>query len=287
VTARGAFAAVALLASSGLWAAPAAKPQRIVSLSVAADEILVEIVQPERIVAATAAGDEEAHSYAAGRLPRSTPRFRKADLERLLALRPDLVIVSEYTDADFLYLLERSGLRWHRMVGLSSLAGLRKALVDLGEAVGEPEASARLALAFDARLAEVSRRTAGAARPRVLYWSNAYTAGADSAIGALIECGGAVNVGHELGLSGLALLGAERAFVAAPDAVLVSGAADAAALRAHPLMGRLRAVREGRVIDMPHRVLVTLSHHAADSCAQLAAAFHPGRFPADAPGAWR
>jgi iron complex transport system substrate-binding protein len=253
------------------------KPQRIASLSVTADEILVEIVPAERIVAATAAGDEKEHSYAAGRLPRSIPRFRRADLERLLSLTPDLVVVSEYTDADFLRVLQRSGLRCHRMRGLTSLAGFRQAILDLGTAVGEPAAAVHLVAAYDARLEEVARRLAGAPRPRVLYWSNPYTVGDGSAIGALIECGCAVNVGRELGLTGLQPLGAERAFVADPDIVLVSGAADVAGLRAHPLLRSLRAVQEGRVVDVPHRALVTLSQHAAESCAMLAAAFHPRR----------
>jgi hypothetical protein len=33
------------------------------------------------------------------------------------------------------------------------------------------------------------------------------------------------------------------------------------------------------VIEMPTRLLVALSHHAATSCEFLAAALHPDRFP--------
>ncbi len=279
---RGALTLLLLLlpaSASSVAATPPPVPQRIASLSVTADEILVELVPPSRIVAATAAGDEPEHSYAAGRLPRGLPRFRQADLERLVALRPDLVIVSEYTDADFLRLLERSGLRAQRLTGLTSLAGARQAILDLGAVVGAPEAAARLVADFDTRLADVKRHLAGAPQPRVLYWSNPYSVGADTAIGALIECAGARNVGAERGLKGLAPLGIERAFVSDPDVVLVSGATDAAALRTHPLLSQLRAVREGHVADIPHRVLVTLSQHMADSCATIAAALHPDRFP--------
>jgi hypothetical protein len=46
------------------------------------------------------------------------------------------VVVSEYTDADFLDLIARSGMRYHRMRGLSSLDGVRAAILDLGAAVG-------------------------------------------------------------------------------------------------------------------------------------------------------
>jgi iron complex transport system substrate-binding protein len=259
-------------------AAPVAPPRRVASLNLTADEVLVDILPVERLVAVTAAADEAGMSNIVGRVPRSVARFPRADLERLLALRPDLVVVSDYTDADFLKALERSGLRFHRMTGLDSVAGFRRAIVDLGRAVGAEGAADRLARAFAARLAELERRLAGAERPRVLYWSSPFTAGEDTAIGALIACGGARNAARELGISGLAPLGAERAFVSDPDIVLVGAVpGEADALRAHPLLSKLRAVRAGRIVEARTELLVTMSHHAAESCWALAAAFHPDR----------
>jgi hypothetical protein len=49
------------------------------------------------------------------------------------------------------------------------------------------------------------------------------------------------------------------------------------ALKSDPLLSRMRALREGRVVEMPTELLVTVSHHAADACRQLAARLHPGR----------
>ena len=124
---------------------------RVASLNLTADELLVEMLPPERLVAVTRWADDADMSNVAGRVPAAAVRLPRADLERLVALRPDLVVVSEYTDADFLRLVEKSGLRHHRMSGLDSLAGIRAAILDLGRAVGTPEAAARLAARFDAR----------------------------------------------------------------------------------------------------------------------------------------
>ena len=66
--------------------------------------------------------------------------------------------------------------------------------------------------AHEAALRDLARRLEGASRPRVLYWANPHTAGADTAIGALIEAAGAENVGKTLGLKGIVPLGSERAF---------------------------------------------------------------------------
>lgn len=276
----------AWLALSTLWLAGAAAvsadpPRRIASLNLAADEILAELVPPERLVAVTHASDDPLSSMLATPFPEDIPRFFRADMERLLALEPDLVIISEYTDADFVRLLEDSGLRHHRMGGLSTHEGIRAALIELGEVVGEGEGGRRLVAAFDARLAGIRDRLSGAERRRVLYWSDPYTAGAGTAIGSLIECAGGSNVAAELGLEGVLPLGAERAFVADPDVFLLGRfGEEASSLSDHPLLSRSRAVREGHVVALPTPLLVTLSHHAAAACETLAARLHPERFAA-------
>lgn len=280
---RVALAASVLAAASLSWAEP---PRRVASLNLTADELLVEMLPPERLVAVTRWADDPEMSNVAGRVPGAAVRMPRADLERLVALRPDLVVVSEYTDADFLRLLEKSGLRHHRMGGLDTLAGIRAAIVDLGRAVGAENASARLVTRYDAILAELWRRLADDPRPRVLYWGNPHTAGAGTAIGSLVEAGGGTNVGRELGLQGIVPLAGEKAFDADPDAFLVAqGSGAAAALRRHPLLSRTRAVREGRVLEMPNRLLVALSDHAAESAWWIASRLHPARVTEAAPPA--
>ena len=270
--------------ASALSAAPGGKPVRIASLNLAADEVLAEILPLERLVGVTALVDEKGTSNALGRVPPSVPRFPKADLERLLSVRPDLVIVSEYTDADFLKLLEQSGVRHHRMKGLASLPGIRQAVLDLGDAVGEPEGARRLVARFDATLAALDARLRGAARPRVLYWAGGLTAGGGTAIGSLVECGGAINVGAQMGLTGIEPVGAERAYATAPDRILVGeGWESAQALQRHPLLSKLDAIREGRLVTMPTELLVALNHHSAEACWDLAHRLHPDRVPAQVP----
>jgi iron complex transport system substrate-binding protein len=259
-------------------------PQRVASLNLAADEVLVEILPPQRLVAVTSFADQAGTSNVVGRAPRSAARFPRADVERLLSLRPDLVVISQYTDADVQRQLERAGVRLHRMQGLESMDGFRSAVLELGRAVGEDEGARRLVARYDATLAEVSRRLQGAPRPRMLYWANPMTSGQGTAIGALVECAGASNVGRELGLTGIVPLGAERAFVADPDVVLIGrwpGARES--LTTHPLLSRMRAVREARIVELPTELLVALNHHAARSCWTLAHALHPDRVPAQGP----
>jgi iron complex transport system substrate-binding protein len=281
VTRRLLLLAVALLVTRGA-AAEAAAPRRVASMNLTSDEVLVEILPAGRLVAVTRFADEKGTSNILGRVPPDVARFPRADLERLVALKPDLVVVSQFTVADVLRQIEQSGIRWHRIEGLESLAGIRESILALGRVVGEEAAARALAAQYDARLAALGRLLQGARRPRVLYWATPYTAGANSTIGAIIEGGGGENVGRTLGLEGIAPLGAERAFLADPDVVLVGESFESVdSLRQHPLLGKLRAVREGHVVSMPGELLVTLSHHAAESCWYLASKLHPTRVSAD------
>src|SRR5258708_21092092 len=199
-----------LLAAAGLRAAPApapsagpkAPPRRIASLNLTADEVLVEILPTDRLVAVTAASDDVGTSNVVGRVPPTVARFRKADLERLVALAPDLVVVSEYTDPDFLSLLQRSGLRYHRMEALRSLAGNRQAILDLGAAVGARAGAEKLVVRYDALLADLAARLRGVTRPRVMYWAGGMTAGGDTAIGPLIDSAGAPHARARIGGAG-------------------------------------------------------------------------------------
>jgi iron complex transport system substrate-binding protein len=285
------LAATAGLATASVEAraapALAPKPQRVASINLSADEVLVELLPPGRLVSVTRWADTTGTSNVVGRVPAGVHRFAKADLEQLIALRPDLVVVSEYTDADFMKQLERSGLRVHRMRGLSTIAGVRGAILDLGRAIGEDAAARRMVAEFDGKLSELDRRLAGARKPRVLYWSGNMTAGGDTAIGALVEAAGGRNVGRELGIVGIAPPGEERAFVANPDVVLIGtwpGVREG--LEQHALFSRWSAVREGRIVTLPTELLVALSQFTADAVWTLAHELHPDRVP-KAPGASR
>jgi len=275
---------VAILTLASAAILKAAPPTRVASMNLSADEVLVEILPPGRLVSVTRWADARGTSNIVGRVPANVFRFQKADMERLVALQPDLVVVSEYTDADFLKLIERSGLRYHRMQGLGSVAGVRAAILDLGRAVGASSEAERLVARYDATLADLARRLAGVEKKRVLYWSGGMTAGADTAIGSLIETAGGVNVGRELGLTGIAPPGGERAFVSDPDAILVGTWPRAVeSVKEDPLLSKLRAVRQRHIVVMPDELLVALSQYTADACWDLAARLHPDRVPVRRP----
>ena len=274
---RGLLLAAGVLLASRLSAAET-PPARIASLNLGADEILVELVGTDRLVMVTTFADDPEMSNIVGRVPPGIPRVTRAKMERLVELRPDLVVVSEFTEADFLHLLTTSKMKYHR-VQMPSLDAVEAAITELGKAVGAEAAAGALAEEHRRRLSDLDRRLAGARRPRVLYWMEPYTAGRATVMHDILERAGAKNLAAELGITGFAPLPAERAFAADPDWIVVRKEGSArAALLAHPMLSRLAAVRDGRIVEVPGRYLSTLTHHTASTAETIARALHPDRF---------
>jgi iron complex transport system substrate-binding protein len=224
--------------------------------------------------------DSAGISNVAGRYPASIPRVR-SDLERIIALRPDLVCVASYNTADFLDLLGKSKLPVFKHEDTNSLAGVMKALTALGERVGAQARAKRAVADMTQRLNDLQAALASvSARPKVLYWSDGWTAGGRTTIGEMIERAGGVNVAAEV--EGMKEISVERALASDPDVLLlVSWQADrpATAEDLPPTLRTLRAVREGRVVSVEGRYLSAVSQFAVDGAERLARKLHPECFP--------
>ena len=88
------------------------------------------------------------------------------DLERILALRPDLV-VTYATQVDLQQQLERAKVPIFNY-SHAGLPDVMQTMRQLGARVGRPQEADKVALEVEAALAEIRRRTAERPRPRVL-----------------------------------------------------------------------------------------------------------------------
>jgi iron complex transport system substrate-binding protein len=152
------LASLTLVAGAG----PQDGPQRIVSLIPATTEMLFAIGAGGRIVGVS--------NY--DRYPPDVERLQRVgglldpNVERLLALKPDLVIVYD-TQTDLKRQLERANVPMfhyaHR--GLPDILSTMRAL---GERIGAKSAADAAATRIEQRLAAVKARVAGRPRPKTL-----------------------------------------------------------------------------------------------------------------------
>lgn len=257
------------------------RPQRICSVNLAADEMLAELVDCKRLVGVCAYVDDAMLSNASGVYPPEVARVR-ADLERIVSLRPDLVCVNPYNSADFLDLLHRSGLPVFRYDAITSIEGIEGCILELGRRVGAADRAEAVVRSMRTRLDAIAATVVNIQKkPRVFYWAASWTAGKGSTIGEIIERAGGINAGAGRGRTGMYELSVEQMIDVDPDVLLLDARdslADLPGRELPPQVRSMRAVREGRVVYVPGRALTALSQHVVLGVEILASELHPGLF---------
>jgi iron complex transport system substrate-binding protein len=243
-----------------------APPRRIVSITLGADEMLLDLVSPERIVGVTPFIDSPGMSPVSARAPRGAARVT-AEPEALLALAPDIVFASAYTRAEALSVLSGAGIP---VIGSGSHATfdeILQAVTTIGDAVGEPDRARAMVTEARARIAGVTSRPRGR-RPRVLLWDGGYTYGKGTLEDEMVRLAGGINVAAGAGLTGPVELTEEGALGLEPDVVIVATDGDSLQLNVpdllgkRPIWGAVAAVRRGDVFGVPRVWIGSVSHHA-------------------------
>ena len=137
-------------------------PTRIISLIPAVSEMLFAIGAGRQVVAVSSFDDYPPEVL---KLPR-VGALLDPDLERILSLRPDLVIVYE-SQVDLRRQLERATIPMF-VYKHASLADVGATIRQLGTRIGRDEDAGALVRQIDEKLADIQRRVAGRPRPRTL-----------------------------------------------------------------------------------------------------------------------
>ncbi|MET0291215.1 MAG: ABC transporter substrate-binding protein [Steroidobacteraceae bacterium] len=182
-----------LLVSLAASAADTA-PRRIVSLNLCVDQLLLELVSPERIASITwlsrSEGDESLMPLAR-RLP-----INHGGAEEVLAARPDLVIAGRFTTSTTRALLRRAGIPLLEVDPAQDWEGIRSVTRVIAEAVHETVRAETLLAQMDATLIALERH-----RPevpiRVIGWAGGANdvPGTDTLFNTLLVSAGGINVG--------------------------------------------------------------------------------------------
>lgn len=218
-------------------------PQHIVSLAPSVTEVLFAVGAGGKVAGDTVYCD---WPPAARTLPHVGGPITP-NAEKILALRPDLIILADQTlpraQADAL------AARWRTPVYVTAAAtygGVEKNIADLGALAGSPKATADTLARMRTAQAAVGRAVSGRPRPRVfvVVWDKPLmTAGGGSFIGDLIRLAGGANVAERMGES-YPSYSPERLLREQPDIVLTGVNRKALTF---PGAGALRAVRSRHV----------------------------------------
>ena len=275
-----------------------APPQRIVSGILAGDEMLAELVKPARLVGVTHLADAPGISNVAGHYPKSIARIQ-AEVETMLALRPDLVLVSTHTNAITVRLLMRAGVAVARFAAFDSFAQIADNIHTLGEIVGAPARAAAVVANMQSRLTAIQQQVAGRPRPRVLYYSlsgntggpgsryyslSGNTGGPGSLTDEMVQLAGGYNVIRDTGITGYRRITPELAITLQPEVILMSGwsggegEATTKLLREDPAWQRVPAIQRNRVYALRGGWVTSGSQFRVAGVAAVAELLHPEAF---------
>ncbi|WP_375688261.1 cobalamin-binding protein [Pseudooceanicola sp. LIPI14-2-Ac024] len=234
-------------------------PERIVCLTEETVETLYLLGQEHRIVGVSG------YAVRPKRVRQEKPRvsaFTSADIPKIMALDPDLVLTFSDLQADIAAALLREGVS---VIGTNQrdIAGILAMIRMLGALTGRAEAAERLAAGFEARLTEVALRAEGRTRPVVYFeeWDAPMISGIRW-VSELVTIAGGQEAFPDLALQQGAkdrIVTSEQVIAARPDIILASWCGKKVRpekIAARPGWHELPAVRDGRITEIKSPIIL-------------------------------
>ena len=258
------------------------RPERVVSLIPAVTEMLFAIEAGPQVIAVSSFD----------RYPPGVEKLQRVgalldpDLEKMLSLRPDLVVVYR-SQTELQEQLHRAGVPTflYHHAGLGDVTATMR---QLGGRLGREHEAERAATAIEKHLGAIRQRVAGRSRPRtmVVFGREAralrgiYASGGVGFLHDMLEVAGGTNVFADVARESVQA-SSELIIARRPDAIVELRVAplDAAAMRAEiavwNVLGAVPAVRNGRVHIIADEKMVVPGPRVADATEILARALHP------------
>jgi iron complex transport system substrate-binding protein len=224
--------------------------RRIVSTSIVTDRLLLALCEPDRILAFSDASLESPWAYQYAGKPTVAGL---GALEPLIALKPDLVLMSRFGSPGRVAKLRAAGIEVFDLGELHGVSSLIPITRWVGELVGHPDRAEDLLHTFQSRLARVSQSLGKRPHRTALY----VTAIGPTLIGGttgtsyhdVIEAAGLVDVAAARFRDWPAY--AAEPIMAMDPELLVTKEGMGNALCAYPGLERLRACTPGHVLELP------------------------------------
>jgi iron complex transport system substrate-binding protein len=234
--------ALMLWLQSGLAAAE--RPQRVVSVNLCSDQLLLMLADAEQVASVSHLAIEPLSSFVAERA-RDYP-LNHARAEEVIALRPDLVLASAYGNPRLLTTLKSLGYRVERLPPAHDLAQIVHNIRQLASLLHQAERGETLIRTLQRRLVD-THDTPREERPGALFLQpRGYTSGRETLQDEALRLAGWRNLAAEQGIEGYAPVDLERLLRWQPQQIFTStydGSGNSLAERQllHPALSHLLA----------------------------------------------
>lgn len=266
------------------------KPQRIVSLTLGTDEILMDIVAPERIAALTYLSDDSGISHISERSIQVKNKIKGNSAEAILALKPDLVLIADWWGLNILDTLREMGINVYVYKAPYTVADVKKTIREVAFIVGEAERGEQVIKNFDDKIEAVQKKVSGIAGNTNRSVIAITGKGAFGAKGSIYDdmCKYAriKNCLQDLKTDDSTTISKEIIIKENPDVIIVPSWDAPGMLKVQSMkeilndesLQTVTAVKNKKVHQVPGRCLYCVSPYVADSIEILAKAVYPEVF---------
>ena len=236
----------------------AIKPQRIVSIGLCTDQLLLMLAEREQIASLSVWAGDRNMSYmidAVGDIP-----LNNSSIEEIIQYQPDLVLASQFAAWDTAKFLRQLGYEVKQIPLARSIADIYDLLRQFGEWTGNQQRAATMITQMQHELAEIRERYSRRPQKTVIVYSpNGFMIGANTLENDLFTHAGYINLAAEMGIDGFKPISLETLLAADPDVLQIDRNLSrpdslATAYVGHPALDKMVAQRE--YLDLPTRLRI-------------------------------
>ena len=135
------------------------KPKRILTFAMYTDQIVLGLVTSDHLVGINTLLDDPVLSNIIPIAKKITKKIGNPSAEEVLSMKPDLVIVSDWTQAEKIQSMRDLGLKVVSVKSPETIQDAKDAVSQVAVAIGEPEKGRQLIGMMDKKLAEIREKT--------------------------------------------------------------------------------------------------------------------------------
>ena len=255
------------------------KFNRIASLTLSGDEMILSLVNHKRIVGLCGKINEEPDMSHVWEIAKGFPKI-ESNIETMIDLEPDLVITADWMKKDVLLQIEETGVNIYTYKTPKNFEEQKKLIRELAELVGEKERGEALVKNMEDRLSALQKQITdnykGKKLKVLMYTSYEYTSGKDTTFDDMVRLIGGINTAGEAGINGSQKISKEKVIELNPDVIIIpiwkghiNSEEFSAFVMNDPSFENLKAVKNKKIYLVKHKTLSPTSQYMIDGIEKL------------------
>ena len=248
----------------------AAPPQRIVSMNVCTDQLLLDLVARERIASLSYIAADPRTSAVANDI--QGIHLNHGTAEEIVSLAPDLILTGQFGLRPTIAVLKRLGYTILEIPMAEALSDIENNILTLGRTLGAEERATALVANFARRLDRLSYRGDEPRSVFVNYDANGWTTGQTGLLADIVHRAGLATPGDALGFDRARRVSLETLLLLQPALIDLGYPWDdppalASELRRHPALQAV--MRSAESLEIPDSAWLCGTAHSLDALEQL------------------